>query len=355
MVKLVAIAFAAFCLGFVSYVVEGNHQAFKSKQYEGRHQSLLNADANSVVLHVYSVDDPNAHPRAGDINFNTVSAAIDWITYNSSQRYLILIGPGIYREKITIPKFKDFIHLAGVTQNIFDTVIVYNANHGSVNGTGKSATFDVLSNYFIAEYITFQNDAPFANPGDINKQAVALKLSGDFARISNCFILSSQDTLFDDEGRHFFQNTYIEGNIDYIFGSGRSLYEKCNLISNSNATTSGSLTAQGRSSTTDFPSGYSFHNCYIGGTGKIILGRPWGNEAFVVFINCYMESVVDPIGWAHWNDVHGSSNSTAFFAEYQNYGPGSSTSKRVNWTTTITEEDAKAFSSLSFIDGQMWL
>ncbi|EFJ23677.1 hypothetical protein SELMODRAFT_103305, partial [Selaginella moellendorffii] len=284
-----------------------------------------------------------------------ITAAIDWIPYNASNQYVILVQPGVYHEKITIPVFKDYITLHGLSGYIFDTVIVHNANHASANGTEKSATFEVLSKYFVAEYITFQNDVPFANPGAHDMQAVALKLSGDFAKISDCFILSSQDTLLDDRGRHYFKNTYIEGNIDLIFGFGRSLYEKCNLISNSNATTSGSLTAQGKSALTDFTSGYSFHNCYIGETGKMTLGRPWGSNAFVVFSNCYMESVVDPVGWTHWNDVYGLSNSTALFGEYQNYGPGAYSLQRASWTKTIRKEDAKFYTSKDFIDGLEWL
>ncbi|EFJ31525.1 hypothetical protein SELMODRAFT_86647 [Selaginella moellendorffii] len=287
--------------------------------------------------------------------FQNISSAIDWIPYNASNRFVILVEPGVYREKITIPKFKDYITLQGQTKYIFDTVIVYNANHGSANGTGKSATFEVFSRYFIAQYITFQNDAPFANPGAHDMQAVALKLSGDFARISDCFILSSQDTLYDDRGRHYFKNTYIEGNIDFIFGLGRSLYERCNLISNVNATTSGSLTAQGKAALTNFTSGYSFHNCYLGGTGKMTLGRPWGSNAFVVFSNCYMEAVVDPVGWTHWTDSYGPSNSTAFFVEYQNYGPGAHSLKRANWTRTIKPDVAEFYASTDFIDGSEWL
>jgi pectin methylesterase-like acyl-CoA thioesterase len=36
---------------------------------------------------------------------------------------------------------------------------------------------------------------------------------------------SYQDTLFDDLGRHYFSDCFIEGSIDFIFGNGRSFYE----------------------------------------------------------------------------------------------------------------------------------
>lgn len=56
-------------------------------------------------------------------------------------------------------------------------------------------------------------------------QAVALRLSGDKAVLYRCRILGNQDTLFDHQGRHLFKQCYIEGSIDFIFGSARSLYQ----------------------------------------------------------------------------------------------------------------------------------
>lgn len=56
-------------------------------------------------------------------------------------------------------------------------------------------------------------------------QAVALRVSGDKAMFFRCRILGSQDTLFDHWGRHYFFDSYIQGSIDFIFGSARSLYQ----------------------------------------------------------------------------------------------------------------------------------
>lgn len=41
----------------------------------------------------------------------------------------------------------------------------------------------------------------------------------------HCRILGSQDTLFDHLGRHYFFHCFIQGSIDIIFGSARSLYQ----------------------------------------------------------------------------------------------------------------------------------
>lgn len=56
-------------------------------------------------------------------------------------------------------------------------------------------------------------------------QAVALRLSGDKTMLYRCRILGTQDTLFDNIGRHYLYNCDIQGSIDFIFGNARSLYQ----------------------------------------------------------------------------------------------------------------------------------
>jgi pectinesterase len=60
--------------------------------------------------------------------------------------------------------------------------------------------------------------------GKLKEQAVALRIGGDKAAFYNCRLIGFQDTLCDDKGRHFFKDCYIEGTVDFIFGSGKSLY-----------------------------------------------------------------------------------------------------------------------------------
>jgi len=70
-----------------------------------------------------------------------------------------------------------------------------------------------------------QNSAPAAPPGAVGQQAVALRLSGDKTMLYRCRILGTQDTLFDNIGRHYLYNCDIQGSIDFIFGNARSLYQ----------------------------------------------------------------------------------------------------------------------------------
>ena len=61
----------------------------------------------------------------------------------------------------------------------------------------------------------------------------------------------------------------------------------------------GSLTAQGRTSE-DQATGFSFVGGSITGTGNNLLGRAYGMYSRVVFIDTYMEDIIDGAGWSTW-------------------------------------------------------
>lgn len=69
-----------------------------------------------------------------------------------------------------------------------------------------------------------QNSAPKPDGKRKGAQASALRISGDKSTVYNCRILGFQDTICDDRGYHLFKDCYIEGTVDFIFGSGTSLY-----------------------------------------------------------------------------------------------------------------------------------
>ena len=184
----------------------------------------------------------------------------------------------------------------------------------------------------------------------MGKQAVALRIKGDFGAFYGCSFYGAQDTLYDQAGRHYFKDCFIQGSIDYIFGDGQSIYQSCHLNSIAQGT-SGSVTAQKRGP--GELTGFSFVGCSLTGSGTIYLGRAWGTFSRVVFIRCNIANKIIPAGWFDWADAR--RQKTVFYGEYECTGVGANRAGRVKWSRVLTAKQAAAFSSLNFIDGQKWL
>ena len=71
--------------------------------------------------------------------------------------------------------------------------------------------------------------------------------------------------------------------------------------------------------------------------GSAYLGRPWHPFARVVFQQTYLGKVIAPAGWKQWS-VATPNTDNATFAEYNNYGPGSSLQEgpRASFSTQLT-------------------
>ncbi|GAB4849886.1 hypothetical protein Ancab_004686, partial [Ancistrocladus abbreviatus] len=284
----------------------------------------------------------------------TVQGAVDMVSDGNSERVKIYILPGIYREKVTVPRTKAYISFIGKQNQSSNTVICWNNKASDRNpdgaelGTYGSATISIFSNYFCASEITFENTV-VAVPGGFGMQAVALRVAADKAMFYKVNILGAQDTLLDDTGIHYFYQCLIQGSVDFIFGNARSLYQDSVLHSIANR--SGAIAAHHRNSL-DENTGFSFLNCTINGTGKIYLGRAWGPYSTVVYSLCDMDDVINPAGWSDWN--YPSRQKTTEFGEFQNRGRGADTSGRVSWARNLSYEAVKPFLDMKFIDGDKW-
>ncbi|KAL5859264.1 hypothetical protein ACOSQ4_000560 [Xanthoceras sorbifolium] len=259
----------------------------------------------------------------GHGNFTNIQNAIDSLPSGNTQWIRIQISSGKYWEKVTMPKQKPCIFLEGAGSG--STSIEWDDHVG----TSTSATFTVyLDN--IAVNISEQT------------QAVAAITYGDKSVFYQCSFIGLQDCLYDARGRHYFSNCYIEGGMDFIFGSGQSIYEH----------PSGYITAQGRNSSAD-PSGFVFKTCTITGTGKAYLVRAYGAYSRVIFANSTLSDTIVPQGWSAWHYVHMEQN-----IEYMVNGcsgPGADTSKRVSWEKKPNSDDLNSFVNISFIDGEGWI
>lgn len=284
----------------------------------------------------------------GSGNFTTVQQAINAAPDRSETVTIIFIKKGLYKEKLIVPANKQNVHFLGEDKNA--TILSYDDFHTRKDSTGKeigtsgSASIHIYGNAFSAENITFQNTA-----GPAAGQAVAVWIAGDKVSFKNCRFLGDQDTLYTNGyGSHqFYENCYIEGTVDFIFGASTAWFQKCEIY----CKTSGCVTAASTPDSVKY--GYVFKDCNIGGNpaaaGRYFLGRPWRPYAKVVFINCSLGKQIKPDGWDYWGDV--KNQATAYYAEYKNKGPGFTPEQRVSWTHQLTEAEANTYTLKNVLKG----
>lgn len=274
----------------------------------------------------------------------------------------LLIAPGTYRETISITKPN--IELRGSNPDATKTVIVFDKSAGSSGGTLHSATAEIRGDNFRAENLTFANDwnATHAQV-PVGSQALAVLVTADKAIFNNVRFLGNQDTLYagsrncapDGEPctptRQYFTHCYVEGNVDFIFGDSKAVFDHCEIHSTPHS--EGFLTAQSKHYPTE-DSGFVFNHCTLTaapGAGNIWLGRPWRPYAKVVFLNTEMGAHILPTGWREWHPGETYSIDTVYYAEYNSTGPGAHPGERDPHTKLLAAADAAQFETKTFFNG----
>lgn len=243
----------------------------------------------------------------------------------------IHVRNGVYREKVLLPGWLENIDIVGEDK---DSTIICWGDHANINnmGTFRTYTFRVDGNRITFRNLTIKNDAQPLG------QAVALHTEGDILRFVNCRIVGNQDTIYTGRigGRLLFEDCYIEGTTDFIFGSSVAWFSRCTIFSKSNSYVTAASTPA------EFEYGYVFDHCKLiaaEGIDKVYLGRPWRPYAATVFMNCEIGNHIRPEGWHNWGNV--DNEHTARYAEYNNSGLGANTSKRVSWCHLLKAKEAK--------------
>ena len=206
----------------------------------------------------------------------------------SRKGFILLQGDSPWNTEINFDAHAAYDAASGIDQNITDYSSTYN-----------SATFTVQADNFVARGISFRNTY-----GGLDNPAVAAVVGGDKSAFYDCAFHGYQDTLCDFTGRHYFRRCLVEGGVDFIFGFGRSVYEDCTLLSNMPAWSRqpGWVTAHGWAGP-DSEAGLVFKGGQIVGSGRQFLGRPWKQQATVLFFQVTMTGIVVPQGWEKWNST----------------------------------------------------
>ncbi|MBR6107382.1 MAG: hypothetical protein IKQ39_05185 [Oscillospiraceae bacterium] len=303
-------------------------------------------------------------------NYSTVQAAVNAAAAlnprSEQERVTIHIAPGTYREQITAnTPYLTFVNdtpaqpvvltwYYGIGYKYYSVRNgVYNAEAAQAKSEkdepkerwGCSVRLRSNADYFRAENITFENsfnryvtDEELADGVEVSgsqsitflrykgadvaskaatERAAALAIEGDYAEFQGCSFRSSQDTLFLGASYGYFRACMIEGNTDYIFGSGTYVFDTCELRFKgySSGAAGGYITANKNAGRT------LFTDCTVTAASGMTVnpgyfGRPWGDAADVAFVNTKLqyEGIITGAGWTKM------SNNAPENAKFKEYG-----------------------------------
>ncbi|MBC8133677.1 MAG: Ig-like domain-containing protein, partial [Deltaproteobacteria bacterium] len=266
-------------------------------------------------------------------DFCSVQGAIDAIPAANTAPVTVTIKNGTYREIVFI-NGKNGITLHGEDRKL--TKIAY-ANNEMLNvGTAYRAMVEVeRSNDLVIENLTLHNLTP-QNGG----QAEALRIeAGDRAILRDLDLLSFQDTLL-ISGRAYVTNCFIEGNVDFIWGRGTVLFEKCEI----KTVLRKGYNVQARNTALQY--GYVFVDSKLTSSPGItdhFLARVDGlayPSSHVAYINCEMGSHISPLGWLVTNTVN---TSLIRYWEYKSVDPSGApidVTRRIAASKQLTDAEA---------------
>jgi pectinesterase len=282
----------------------------------------------------------------GTNQFKTVQEAINATPQNASltNPCVIHVKRGVYKELIHVQHEKRYVHLVG--ESAEKTVLTYDLNarllgvDGKPIGTFRTPSTEIDADDFTVENITFENSA-----GPVG-QALAIRVDGDRVVFRNCRFLGWQDTILVNRGRQYFENCYIAGHVDFIFGGATAFFDNCHIHCLSNGYVTAASTPE------EHPYGYVFSNCKITGESpgiRTYLGRPWRAFSAVTYLNTEMSGVVTNVGWNNWKDP--TREKTARYAEFNSSGPGGNPEGRVPWSRQLTKVEADNFTVQKVLGG----
>lgn len=253
-------------------------------------------------------------------------------TGRTDPRWVIRVKAGTYRERIYVQRERGNIHVLG--EDAMKTVVTFDLHANLIGpddkpiGTFRTPTLQIDGDGMIWENITIANGAgPVA-------QALALRADGDRLMFKTCRFIGWQDTILVNRGRHYFEDCYIEGHVDFIFGGATAYFSRCHIHSVGDGYITAASTPEGEAHGLVFADGR-----ITGASGvRTYLGRPWRIHAKTVFLRTEMTDVIHPAGWHNWDKSE--AEATTFYGEFGSTGRGGSPAERVRWAKSLSAAEA---------------
>ncbi len=258
-------------------------------------------------------------------------------------RWVILVRPGTYRERIYVQRERGHLLIRG--EDAARTIITFDLHaalpgpDGRPIGTFRTPTVQIDGDGMIWENITIANSA-----GPVG-QAVALRTDGDRLVFRHCRFLGWQDTMLLNRGRAYFDDCDVEGHVDFIFGGATAFFDHCRIHCRRDGYITAASTPKGQRHGFVFADGAVTAAAGV----KTYLGRPWRDFAQTVFLRTAMAAAVRPEGWHNW-DKPGAER-TAFYAEFASTGPGANAAARVAWAHPLDADQAAALTPSGVLAG----
>ncbi len=233
----------------------------------------------------------------------------------------LYLAPGVYHEKLRIHHH----HLRIFGSLLSPSILSYGDyaykmhEDGLLYNTFRSYTVMVLGHHVEFHHVIIENTC---GRGERIGQGVALHILGKDTKFLHCEIKAHQDTIFigplpkdlNERYDHFLpleerheMNTHslfyqcnIEGDVDFIFGSGTALFHECHLSFNGN----GYLAAP--STYPEFTYGFIFLKCEIDSNhqANVYLGRPWRDYGKLHFIDCTQQGPIEKVRFDDWGKTN---------------------------------------------------
>ncbi|KAI4344669.1 hypothetical protein L6164_011868 [Bauhinia variegata] len=289
--------------------------------------------------------------KDGSGQFKTISEALKVIPEKYQGRYVVYVKEGVYEETVTVTK--KMVNLTLYGDGSQKSIITGSKNFVDGVRTFQTATFVVLGEGFLGKAIGIRNTA-----GPEKHQAVAARVQADHAVFVNSRFEGYQDTLYAQTHRQYYRSCVISGTVDFIFGDAAAVFQNCIMVLRKPMDNQQNIvTAQGRIDKRE-TTGLILQNCEIKPDDnldknkiKSYLGRPWKEYSRTIVMESQIGDVIHPDGWLPWEGDFALK--TLFYGEFNNTGPGASTSKRVKWPgyKVLTKDEAKEFTVGNFIGG----
>ena len=240
---------------------------------------------------------------------------------------VITLGEGTFRCKTVIrtPSITLRGAGAGKTRIIYDDYALKKDAFGVEYNTFRTWTMAVCADGVTMEDLSIINSS--GHP-ETKGQEVALTVYADGFTMRRCTLSSTQDTLFlgplpDDLIRryeHFlpqelrrskscrqrFEDCLIEGTVDFIFGCGEAVFDRCEIRSVYDVRETGYAAAPAHELRQQ--EGFLFRNCAFTcedtvPQGSVFLARPWRDYGMCRFQDCTYAGHISPAGFDPWNDT----------------------------------------------------